>query len=238
MKKLYLALVLTFLLVSSAFAGQRYIKFDAQIGGWTATNTITGATSGATATIKAIQDDGTTGILELIQVSGTFQDNEVIHEALGPELVNNGSFTSNADGWTPGSDAVLSSVADGQSGNCLKILNGAGSVGYAGQIVTVASSAVYIVSGYAKNGLSSCKFSADKDAYAYTGDYYGTSMNSGPWKKNIAYLETLTTTLYLSYWLNSATIDYYGQVDEISVKLTAGAALVNSSPFGGARATW
>jgi len=80
------------------------LNFDTQTGSFTPTETLTGATSGATATILSVTDDGTTGILYLTDVVGTFQNNEIIYEsALGSELVANGNFTSwtgdNPDSW-------------------------------------------------------------------------------------------------------------------------------------------
>ena len=82
-----------------AAGGKNRLNFDAQTGSFTATNTITGATSGATATIQSVVDAGATGTLTLSNVIGTFQDDEVIYEsALGAELLTDGvfAFTSKA----------------------------------------------------------------------------------------------------------------------------------------------
>ena len=71
--------------------------FDNQTGSFTATNTITGASSGATATISDVQDDGSTGILYLTSVVGTFQDDEIIYESsFGADLFDAGAGTFDA----------------------------------------------------------------------------------------------------------------------------------------------
>jgi len=80
-----------------------YLNFDAQTGSFTAGNTITGATSGATATIVEEIADVTVAITD---VSGTFQDDEIIYEsALGAELITAAAdreFTSDTGFWTKG----------------------------------------------------------------------------------------------------------------------------------------
>jgi len=74
------------------------LNFDAQTGAFTVGNTITGGTSGAIAIIKIIDDGGTTGTLYLENISGTFQDNEIIYEAsYGGELVTNGTMEADAN---------------------------------------------------------------------------------------------------------------------------------------------
>jgi len=101
MKKLFIIPIVLICVLSFAwnsfsgprYAEQRFIKFDAQTGTFTVANTITGNNSGATATIDAVDDDGSTGTLYLTNISGTFQDDEIIYEsALGGELVSNGGF--------------------------------------------------------------------------------------------------------------------------------------------------
>ncbi len=77
------------------------IDFDAQTGSFTPSNSIAQYPSGATATIVSVQDDGDTGILNLADITGTFQDNEIIYEsALGAELVTGtNSDMSGANNW-------------------------------------------------------------------------------------------------------------------------------------------
>ena len=245
MKRIFLTLILSLcLLITPLWAGQRYIKFDAQTGGWTATNTVTGATSGATAVIKEIQDDGTTGVLELVQVVGTFQDNEIIYEsALGEELVANGGFAANTIGWTPG-NCTLSSAAGGQIGNCLKALLPNASVGWGGQEVTVETSKFYRIAffhhGQAGTG-DECNGGIDIDsaAFASTGNLINSgSLIDADWVERNYILEAISTSFFLTFWTNCGTQFDYTLWDEISVKVITNAALINGSPFGGARAIW
>lgn len=75
------------------------LDYDTQTGNFTAGNTITGATSGATARIQADSDSGTTGTLTLIDVVGDFVDDEIITDGFGGSATVNGTIST--------SDAVL-----------------------------------------------------------------------------------------------------------------------------------
>ena len=59
------------------------LNFDAQTVNFVAGGTLTGGTSGATATIVDQVDNGATGFLILGMITGTFQDNEIITGSLG-----------------------------------------------------------------------------------------------------------------------------------------------------------
>ena len=83
------------------------LAYDNQTANYTAGNTITGSTSGATATIIADSDSGTSGTLSLGNVVGTFIDNEVISETGG------GSGSAQANGiLVEGSAALIGSKTD------------------------------------------------------------------------------------------------------------------------------
>lgn len=66
------------------------LAYDNESAAFNEGATLTGGTSGATATIVAVEDNGTDGTLTLENISGTFQDDEAIAD----------------DGGTPGSAAV------------------------------------------------------------------------------------------------------------------------------------
>lgn len=73
------------------------LAYDTQTSNFTAGLVITGGTSGATARIQADSDSGTTGTLTLIDVVGTFVDNEIITDtSTGSATVNGSLSTSNA----------------------------------------------------------------------------------------------------------------------------------------------
>lgn len=71
------------------------LNYDNQTGNFTVGETVTGQTSGATATIHYDKDDGTTGTLTLKNIQGTFQDNETITDPLGGSALVNGNIDYN-----------------------------------------------------------------------------------------------------------------------------------------------
>ena len=80
------------------------LAYDNQTANFTVGNNIVGATSGATATIAADSDSGTTGTLSLANVVGTFSDNEVISES-------DGSGSAQVNGaLTEGSAALIGTI--------------------------------------------------------------------------------------------------------------------------------
>lgn len=69
----------------------RVLAFDNQIAALAASDTIRGATSGATATVVDVDDFGTTGVLYLKGVTGAFQNNEAIQVAGATKADANGA---------------------------------------------------------------------------------------------------------------------------------------------------
>lgn len=78
------------------------LAYDALTSAFTVGNTITGGTSGATATLLAIAPaDATTGTLKIGTITGTFQDNETLTDgATGSATSNIPSGTSSASSIT------------------------------------------------------------------------------------------------------------------------------------------
>lgn len=69
------------------------LGFDDQTGSFTAGKTIHQYPSGATGVVDTVTQAGGVGTLHLINISGTFVDNEIIYEsALGEELLSNIGF--------------------------------------------------------------------------------------------------------------------------------------------------
>lgn len=66
------------------------LNFDAQTVNFVVGGTLTGGTSGATATIVDQVDNGATGFVILGTITGTFQDNEIITGSLGGSATVNG----------------------------------------------------------------------------------------------------------------------------------------------------
>ena len=84
------------------------LSYDSQTGVFTVGNVVYGETSGAYATIRRIDRIGsTTGTLYLQDITGTFQDNEVIYEATyEDELLINGTFATDSD-WNKTANVTI-----------------------------------------------------------------------------------------------------------------------------------
>lgn len=59
------------------------LLYDTETAPFVENETLTGGTSGATASIVHVEDSGTTGVLYITDVVGTFQNNEIISSASG-----------------------------------------------------------------------------------------------------------------------------------------------------------
>jgi hypothetical protein len=92
--------------VAGAYRVGSALAYDAQTANFTVGHILTGASSGATARIQADSDSGTTGTLTLINITGTFIDNEIITDDNGTP----GSATVN--GTIVGTAATLDGVGD------------------------------------------------------------------------------------------------------------------------------
>lgn len=68
------------------------LAYDSQTANYTPGNMATGASSGATARIRADSDSGATGTLTLIDIDGAFIDNEVITDTGGGSALVNGTL--------------------------------------------------------------------------------------------------------------------------------------------------
>jgi hypothetical protein len=72
----------------------KVLNYDAETGTFTVGLVLTGGTSGATATITALVDNGTTGELHLGAVTGTFETNETITDSSTGSATSNGVITT------------------------------------------------------------------------------------------------------------------------------------------------
>lgn len=66
------------------------LNYDAETADFTENETLTGGTSGATATIVKVIDNGATGTLYLTDIAGTFEDDEAITDGEGGAAVADG----------------------------------------------------------------------------------------------------------------------------------------------------
>lgn len=91
-------------IAAGAYRPGSTLAYDTQTANFTAGQTLTGASSGATARIQADSDSGATGTLTLTDISGEFIDNEIITDDNGTP----GSATAN--GTLSHQNAVVDSV--------------------------------------------------------------------------------------------------------------------------------
>ena len=75
------------------------LAYDAQTANFAVGGTITGATSGATARITEIDDDGSTGTLTVSRIDGAFIDDEIITGSSGGSATVNGDYPY-SNTWT------------------------------------------------------------------------------------------------------------------------------------------
>jgi len=129
----------------------------------------------------------------------------VTNDALGPELVTNGTFDANTTGWTAGNGAALASVA-GE----LEITNG--NMGKATQSVTVVVGRTYRVTATVTDGTASAGFNIGTPG---DDDEYG-SFTAGAVSEDIVATDT---TLILTAYVDSTTASETAVFDDISVKL-------------------
>ncbi len=87
------------------------LDYDAQTVNFTAGETVTGTTSGATALITADSDSGDNGTLTLRDIEGTFENNEPITDGLGGAATVNGTI-SDVDAALLGSTASITAAVE------------------------------------------------------------------------------------------------------------------------------
>lgn len=127
------------------------LHFKDQTGSYTIGNTITGGTSGATAKIEEI--DNVNKILYLVDIVGTFQDDEIIYEsALGSELFTDGDMeTDPTNNYTTTNITLAEETGSPHGGS--KALKGTltSDAGRFYQQMVVTSEAFYSFAGWKKN---------------------------------------------------------------------------------------
>ena len=124
--------------------GEYYLLYDAETVGFTTIGQIvTGATSGAKAELVAVTDWGTTGLLKLRDVRGTFQDNETITGATEGSATVNGTVGDTYllyDGET--APFTVGLVLTGAPSTAKRIIRGIQDDGTTGKLVMQVSTTV------------------------------------------------------------------------------------------------
>jgi hypothetical protein len=117
--------------------GDYYLLYDAKIASFTTMNQIvTGGTSGAYAELIAVTDWGTTGLMTLKGVRGTFQDNETITGSANGSATVNGTIGDTYGTYSAVSvQLTIGLVCTGGTSGAKRILRGIQSDGTTGKYV-------------------------------------------------------------------------------------------------------
>jgi len=136
--------------------------------------------------------------------------------ATGNELVANGGFDSDTANWNAGSGAVLSSIAGGQSGNCLEIKSTGTSSPNARQTVTTEADSWYDFRVYHKNGSAPGRIRAGTTLGGANISDTGTISDVAWANKIVAYRSPVTSTFL---WLSmiGATADLTTLFDTVTI---------------------
>jgi hypothetical protein len=138
---------------------------------------------------------------------------------LGPELVSNGTFTTDTTGWAAGASATLSS-ASGQ----LRVTNGGAAYGYAYQTTPTAVGKTYLVTITRSNG------NAGANGYRIGTTSQGleyASESSATVTQVTKFVTATSSTLYLTlYCWSSTTTGVYCDYDNISVREVTGTNVI------------
>jgi hypothetical protein len=94
--------------IEGAIAITYSLAYDGQTANFTVGETITGAKSGATATVYKDTDSGASGTLYLQGVKGTFHDNETITGSSTGIAVVNGAIALSDEGWYQQTQSTIS----------------------------------------------------------------------------------------------------------------------------------
>ena len=127
--------------------GEYYLLYDTETVGFTTLGQIiTGGTSGATAELVAVTDWGTTGVLELRGVKGTFQDNETITGSSEGSATVNGTVGDTYGTYSAAAvQLTIGLVCTGGTSEAKRILRGiqddTGTGKYVFQVSTTATGA-------------------------------------------------------------------------------------------------
>ena len=131
-----------------------------------------------------------------------------------PNLITNGSFSTDASSWT-GVGATVSSTTGGYSGKCLYVVNTGTSYGRAEQDLTLSAGSTYTLTAYCKNGDHQCEILVLDNSY---NTLYDTGyINNASWGTQTSFTFTATATVRIQLVVGHNVSGNYVYYDEISV---------------------
>lgn len=186
----------------------------------------------------ALHDHAADGGVPILadNLSDSFGDIDITSVS-GTNFITNGEFDSTTTGWTIGHSAELSSVADGESGNCLQITengedNPAGIQAGAGLVIGKR----YRFSFYVKNGTGSSYYASVYCGGVWNGMPAQTDATAN-WVRHSYYFVALGSdwSAYLYHFATSGdgTTVLFDTVE--LVREGAGVLSVNGTPVVGAQ---
>ena len=209
------------------------LSFDASTGSFTAGNTITGATSGATATIVKVEQAASEGTLHLTDVVGTFQNNEIIYEAsYGDEMLAVPDMEADTDWTNWGTPTTHERSTDQKHAGTYsrKLVGNSDADGMVDEVTTEVG-CFYIASGWlyisALTATSATLALLRSDTSAYYD--YTAETTTGSWQQqaSMVYQALTTGTYVVSAQQGAGAATWY--CDDLSHKKITNAALANGT---------
>jgi hypothetical protein len=170
--------------------------------------------------------DVLTGSQQIIGSTLTIYDASV----LGAEILTNPSFDANTTGWTA-QQSTLSSVAGGQTNNCLQVANAVEAYSYAWLSFTTTPGSRYVLTIYHKNGIGggSIKIGTSQGA---SNIYSSGGLSDANWALKTVLFTATGTTTYLALQNDWTTIGRTTLWDTASIKLVTGGKVLAQGGIG------
>jgi len=131
----------------------------------------------------------------------------------GPQLVTNGTFVSNTDGWSTVNGAVIDAV-----GGKMRVLNNTTSNGNAYQAITTVIGRTYLLTGQISDVTGGIQPRLMAGTGISAGDLVSSQYSgSGTFDVRAVFVATGTTT-YINAIMNTTTSGVYASFDNISVQ--------------------
>jgi len=168
--------------------------------------------------VAYIASDYNTGWMHVDIKLATLSDTDTTN-AVGTELITNGTFTSNTTGWSAGNSATITQQSNGNPGGNINVYSGTGSNGFASQTITTVVGKTYTLSfdyyhvngnagGYVNIGTS---FAGDQYVYL-------SLPTTSSWNSHSHTFKATTTTTFVGLYSRSSG-NGNARYDNVSLRL-------------------
>lgn len=151
-------------------------------------------------------------------------------ETTSMEYLTNGTFDSTTTGWTA-SNATLTSVAGGYSGNCLSVANSGANNGYAYQAFTAVSGNTYGIVCFFKKGTAASGRINVGSTIGGSEYYTSGAISDAGWTQYLNYFVATGTTIYVSLKTGSSVAGETALFDSVSIQGTNKYAITSAFEF-------